>query len=463
MENKLFKTYSLLFLVFICALSCTKLDLKPTDSIDPEKAFRNIGDINMGLIGAYAVIGSTPININSTVSDEATFPTENTVGNSDAYRWLYDGSSGSVTSLYYDYYRGIDRINRTLEGMDKLTFTTAELTLANRYKGELLALRAYFHFELLRAYAATYEPAALGIPYMKTSRISYPARDNFESVTANVKADLQAAKALIPSIFTDKTRITLLAVAAIQARVALYEKNWTDAITYSTEVINAAPLATRAQFPGIWTDANDNEVIWKAKRVGTTDSRVGDFYFRQTGGIVLYAPSMKLINTFDRVNDVRFASYIKFDATRTAPKSQFLVNKYIGGTSSAPGLTDIKLFRTGEMYLIRAEAKAETNADGAADLNTLRAARITGYMPATFASKAALIDAIYTERFKELAFEGHRFYDLRRRNLPVERLAIDAINASGAVLLLPSKAQYALPIPSNEVLINKNTVQNPNY
>jgi hypothetical protein len=48
--------------------------------------------------------------------------------------------------------------------------------------------------------------------------------------------------------------------------VALYESNWADAITYSTEVINAAPLATRAQFPGIWTDANDNEVIWKAKR-----------------------------------------------------------------------------------------------------------------------------------------------------------------------------------------------------
>jgi hypothetical protein len=228
-------------------------------------------------------------------------------------------------------------------------------------------------------------------------------------------------------------------------------------------VINGAPLATRAQFPGIWTDANDNEVIWKAKRVGTADSRVGDFYFRQTGGIVLYAPAMKLINTFDRVNDVRFAAYIRFDPTRTGTKSQYLVNKYIGGTTTAPGLTDIKLFRTGEMYLIRAEAKAESTGDGAADLNALRAARIAGYSNAIFVDKAALIDAIYTERFKELAFEGHRFYDLRRRNLPVQRLAIDAVNASGAVTLLPTQAQYALPIPASEVLINKNTVQNPNY
>ena len=463
MRNSLYKKYFLVLLLFISALSCTKLDLKPTDSIDPEKAFRNIGDINAGLLGAYAAADYTQISINSTISDEATFPTENTVGNSDAYRWLYNGSSGSVTTLYSDYYRGIDRVNRTLAAMDKLNFTGADLSLANRYKGELLALRAYFHFELLRAYASNYQNGALGIPYMKTSVAGYPARDPFETVISNTKADLVAARALIPSSFTDKTRITLLAVAATQARVALYEKNWNDAVNFSTEVITGAPLATRAQLPGIWTDANDNEVIWKLKRAGTTDSRVGDFYFRQTGGIVLYAPSMKLINTFDRVNDARFSAYIKYDPTRTGTKSQYLVNKYIGGTATAPGLADIKLFRTGEMFLIRAEAKAETGGDGAADLNALRTARIAGYTNAAFGDKAALIDAIYIERFKELAFEGHRFYDLRRRGLAVQRLAEDAVNASGAVTLLPTQAQYALPIPASEVLINKNTVQNPNY
>ena len=228
-------------------------------------------------------------------------------------------------------------------------------------------------------------------------------------------------------------------------------------------MIAAVPLASKTQFPGIWTDANESEVIWKLKRVGTTDSRVGDFYFRQTGGIVLYAPSFKLINTFDQANDIRFPAYIKYDPTRTGTKSQYLVNKYIGGTASAPGLADIKLFRTGEMYLIRAEARAESTGDAAGDLNTLRAARINGYTAVTFADKQTLIDAIMTERFKELAFEGHRFYDLRRRNLPVQRPAQDAVNASGAVLLNPSQAQYSFPIPATEVLINKNTVQNPNY
>ena len=84
-------------------------------------------------------------------------------------------------------------------------------------------------------------------------------------------------------------------------------------------------------------------------------------------------------------------------------------------------------------------------------------------LPSSFADKTALIDAIINERFKELACEGHRFFDLRRRGLPVQRPASDAANASGAVLLNPNQAQYVFPIPATEILINKNTVQNPNY
>ncbi|WP_129714587.1 RagB/SusD family nutrient uptake outer membrane protein [Pedobacter sp. SYP-B3415] len=463
MKNNISFRLSTLCVLFLALVSCNKLDIKPTDIIDPERGFRNLNDVNMGLIGVYALIDNSLMTINSTVSDEATFPVENTVGNSDAFRWLYNAGSGSVTTPYYTYYRAIDRANRALSGLSALQVTPAETALAARYRGELLALRAFIHFELLRAYASAYQPGALGVPYMLESKIDYPARNSFESVVSLAKEDLLAAKALVPVTFTDKTRITRTGISAIQARLALYERNWTDAISFATEVINAQPLAAKPQFPGLWTDANDSEVIWKIKRVGTTDSRPGDFYYRQTGGIVLYAPAFKLINTFDQANDLRYPAYIRFDATRTGTKSQYLVNKYIGGTASAPGLTDIKMFRTGEMYLIRAEARAEAGGDAAGDLNTLRAARINNYVNASFADKNALINAIYLERYKELAFEGHRFFDLRRRNLPVERLAADAANASGAVLLPVTQAQYALPIPLTETQINKNTVQNPKY
>jgi len=462
MINKIYQKYVMVLVLMICTTSCTKLDFVPTDYILPEFAFKTIADVNLGVIGAYAPMDYSPLSLSAIVSDEATYPQENTVGNSDAFRWLYNGANGSVTSFYYTNYQAIDRVNRVLEAMDKLTFTGTDVALAERYKGELLAMRAYLHFELLRAYAASYQAGALGVTYMEKSAIIYPARENFEVVIAKAKKDLLAAKALIPASFNDKTRITKLAISAIQARVALYEKNWVDAVAYATEVINAVPLATKAQFPGLWTDANDSEVIWKLKKV-TGDSRTGDFFYRQSGGVVLYAPAFKLIAAFDQTNDIRYTAYIKFDAARTGTKSKYLVNKYIGGTSAAPGLADVKQFRVAEMYLIRAEARAESTGDAAADINALRTARINNYVNATFADKPALINAVYDERYKELAFEGHRFFDLRRRNLSIERLPQDAAPTLSETVLLPTKAQYALPISNTELSVNKNMIQNPNY
>ncbi|MCD0488237.1 RagB/SusD family nutrient uptake outer membrane protein [Pedobacter sp. MC2016-14] len=462
--RNLFKRYVYIVLVLVTAASCAKLDQKPTDTISPEQAYRNLNDINMGLLGAYGYMDYTLIATSIIVADEATYPGENTVGNKDAFKWQYTPSSGSVTSAYGEYYVVIDRLNRVLQNIDRIEVSSTEQVIKDRYKGELLALRAYCHFELIRGYASAYQNGALGVPYMKQSIIGFPARDPFESVVANAKADLVAAKALIPSTFTDKTRITKIGVSAIQARLALYEKNWSEAITYSTEVINAVPLATKVQFPGIWTDANKSEVIWELnRRVGSTatGSNIGGFFLRQTPEMVLYAPSFKLINSFDQTNDIRYPAYIRFDATRTGTRSQYLVNKYVGG-STVPGLADIKLFRTGEMYLIRAEARAESSGDAAGDLNTLRAARINGYVNETFPT-GTLITAIYAERFKELAFEGHRFFDLRRRNLNVNRSGPDAVNTEGANILTSQQAQYALPLPADEIFVNKQTIQNPYY
>jgi len=458
------KYISILGVLLISLSSCKKLDdVDPTDTIDPTKAFRNVKDLDLGLLGAYAYLDYSLIGSNAIVSDEITVPDENTVSNTEAYRWLYNSGSGSVTSAFNDYYIAIDRLNRVLAAIPNVEAVGADLALKQRYQGELLALRAYSHLELLRAYASSYDNGALGVPYMKASIISYPARDRFEAVIANIKADLLEAKDLIPASFTDKTRITRTAVVAIQARTALYERNWAEAVSYATEVINAIPLASRTQFPQIWTDQSDAEVIWKLKRVGS-DSRIGAFFFRETGGLVLYAPSFELINSFDQSNDIRYSSYISYSPDRGAGKSAYLVKKYIGGDATAPGRADVKLFRTAEMYLIRSEAEAELAAESAsADLNALRSARIQGYASETFASKEALITAIYQERFKELAFEGHRFFDLRRRNLPVERLPEDAINAVGAVKLEPTQAQYAFPIPAREISVNRNMEQNPNY
>ncbi|WP_214228679.1 RagB/SusD family nutrient uptake outer membrane protein [Pedobacter sp. B4-66] len=454
-----------IFLVAFLAASCTKeLDLKPSDTIDDSKAFQTVPDLNGGLIGAYASLDATTITNVSLTSDECTLPSENSTGRGVAtYRWQYDGSSGTITAGWESNYISIDRVNRVLAYVDKVKTKPSEGEVKNQYKGELLALRAYCHFELLRNFASKYEASAMGVPYMEESKVSNPSRLTFAETISKIKADLLAAKGLIPSDFDDNTRITLNAVSAIQARVALYEKNWDDALKYSTEAINAAPLSSIDDFADIWKDGIDDEVIWKLKRV-TGDSRLGDFYY-DIKNIVVYAPAFELINTFDKTNDVRYSAYIKFDDTRGAGKSKYSVNKYLAGSSGLPNLTDVKLYRTGEMYLIRAEAYAEKSnlPQAAQDLNELRKARIDGYTDATFADKQVLLTAVVLERYKELAFEGHRFFDLRRNNLPITREPADAINALGAINLSSTNKEYAYPIPNAEIKANSNVKQNPLY
>ncbi|HEU4471177.1 MAG TPA: RagB/SusD family nutrient uptake outer membrane protein, partial [Flavisolibacter sp.] len=127
-------------------------------------------------------------------------------------------------------------------------------------------------------------------------------------------------------------------------------------------------------------------------------------------------------------------------------------------------VVDLKAIRTAEIYLIRAEANAELNklGEAAADLNFLRSKRIAGYVNENFADKNTLIDAILTERFKELAFEGFRFFDLRRRELPLQRAASDVDSPLWQGLAAGS-SRFTFPIPVSELLANPNMVQNPGY
>lgn len=460
--------FILLSIVGISFQSCDKLDMEPTDMIDPSKAFRNLEDVNMGVLGAYAPLSTSLIEASAIVSDEVLLPTENTVSNTALHRWMYNSSYGSVTSAWSEYYVVIDRVNRVLEALPNIS-AGANQNLKNQYHAELLALRAYSHFELLRGYASSYDEDGLGVPYMKQRSLGSPARPSVKSNYEDILADLQAAKDMMPTNFSENIRITKTGISAIQARVALYAKKWSDAITFSSEVISAEPLAPKNDFSKIWLDNSNAEVVWKLARV-VGDSKMGATFYREAGGIVLYAPSSKLINQFNKQDDIRYESYIKDDASRVGPppsvKSQYLVQKYVGSNTSNPGLTDVKIFRTGEMYLIRAEAQANT-ANGltsaATDLNTLRKARIYNYVDQNFASKEVLLDNIYSERFKELAFEGHRFFDLKRRKVAVERLLQDASNTSGAIKLETSDAQYNFPIPAYEMAVNKNMIQNPKY
>ncbi len=494
------KLNKIIGLAIVCmpVLACKKLiEIKDTDFIGGDIALKTLQNNEQEIIGAYA-IESTEIDIlmNATFSDEVKKGEFYNAGTT--HEWQYSSTDIGLRDNYTAlnlHYRVIDRVNRALVALPTAdsTRTTDNQAFRARLRGEALFLRAFSQFELYRFYSGYTDPAALAMPYMEAPSVPTQAiaRIAVKPYFEKLKADLAEAKNLLPTTLpsgeTAAARATKAAVSGLQARVSLYLKEWANAVTYSTEYISAFPLATRAQFPGIWTDASGNnaEVAFRLKRSATQSgyiryydasiatSRMGSL-FRGTStatnvGTVTWWPSDKLWNSYDKVNDIRFASYLKDEPllTNSNPsRYSHLIQKYAGTGygSSAENVADAKVFRTGEMYLIRAEAKAEGGdlAGAATDLNDLRAARITGYANATFASKDLLITAIMDERFKELPFEGHRFWDLRRRNLPVVRLASDA-PSTAATTLPAGNFRFVLPIPNTEIQANPLMQQNNGY
>lgn len=449
--------------VLLCGLatSCLgDLDVKPTESIDQSVVFKTVDDLNAAVLGAYAGLSTASITVSSLMADENMLPVENNTNKGvQMFSWKQDPVIADVGLAWQTFYVVIDRANRILDQIDNVHVTLQEESKRNQLKGELLAMRAYCHFELLRHYAVDYEPASPGIPVMTTSSAGKPARVPVSKVFEQIDADLAAAQTLIPAGFNTVTHITPLAVTAMQARSALWQQRWNDAITHATAVINAMPLATAAQFTDIWPDKSNAEVIWKLKREAQ-DARLGDFY--REGNKVMYAPANELMSTMDAAADVRFnACFANLGAGR------WMVNKYIGGQPALVNLVDVKLIRVAEMHLIRAEAYAATGAPGlaagTADLNALRAKRISNYAPAVFAGTTELAEAIMLERYKELAFEGHRYFDLRRKKANISRLPQDAVQAPSAVIITPADKAYYMPIPLREIQANQNLTQHPRY
>ena len=462
------KNYIILLLAsFIMFSSCKKeLDLQPTDSFNEANAFLSMEDIQKGVYGAYARYGAYANNmyVSALISDEAKLGANNAGQGALTYRYQYasdNTSGGDVIGAWGSYYSLIDQVNRVLPKIGTVTATAAEEPKRNIFKGELLGLRAIAHFGLLQSYCKKYSASdPLGVPVMLSSNpLGKPARNSMGEVMNRIETDLAEAKTLLPAVtaatFTD-TALNRISIAAYQARIALYKGDYDAALTYSTEVIssNVKQLVTGAGFAGIWTDQNTNELLFRIKY--TTSTAIGGLW-TTTGGAIYIAPSDKLVAAY-AANDIRKAIYIG-----TTGGNNY-VNKFF--TSSRGGrIVDMKAARIAEMYLIRAEANARKATPiitaGAADLNALRAQRITGYVDEVFATATDLYNAVMAERYKELAFEGFRFFDLKRNGLPVQRSATDA-NAAWQTLSA-SSPKFVLPIPNTEILVNPNMVQNESY
>ncbi|ALI97976.1 RagB/SusD family nutrient uptake outer membrane protein [Rufibacter tibetensis] len=379
----------------------------------------------------------------------------------------YATDDADIATAWLAAYSVITQANITLRGID--AFASGDQAGVNRIKGQALAIRAMVHFDLLRYWGENFDrnSTGLGVPYMtEVNAESLPKRLTVKETYDNIFRDMMEAETLLNGITINdatRSRIDQLAVRALLARINLYAKDYVAAENYATLVISQRPLASRTNFADIWKDASTSEVIWSVTFSAGEGTPSGSLY-NGPGNRNRAKPSETLIRTYDQMNDVRFTSYFASRALGTANRR--ILSKFLSRGTTEDNLVNWKVLRTGEMYLIRAEARAMQGGAKAAlalaDLNALRNARINNYVPVVLTGQA-LLDAIALERRKELIGEGHRFFDLKRTTRNLVRTDVELASTNRTVV--PSDREWVWPIPQGEIDANINIrgQQSPGY
>jgi hypothetical protein len=294
------------------------------------------------------------------------------------------------------------------------------------------------------------------------------------------------------------------AAQALLARVNLYRKNYADAKKWADAVIasRGSTLTTTANYVAQWRVENNQENIFairyatNAENIGVNESLQTSFTTivtlpgsgSPTGGFGDLVPNISLLNELGitlvggntnanftgargvvatRNNDVRNLLYEGGTAGRT--KGWVECTKFLGKNGFI-NLDNVPVLRISEMYLIRAEALGTVGSSiynktaALADLQTIKRNRIVGY--AGSAEEAAdnaldgqaLVDEIIRQRRIEFAFEGHRFFDLKRLGRDIVK---GAPNPNPPVAF--TDARILPPIPQADVDGNPNLRQNFGY
>lgn len=440
--------------IICCSLqSCNFTDLEPTEKVGVDKAFKDVASVTRVMIGTYSEMSlKESMQISEYIADDVIQGNDAGGAGTDLFGWVYTdgGESGNIWSSQYEI---INNANRILHNSNNVVPADAneERELNNAF-GQAYFLRAYAHFELLRFFSDFKNDDALGVPYISYPHVlGVPSRDNVAYCYEYINKDLEKAFNLIPNNQSDIAYATRAAVQALRARVALYHRQYIHAYVYATEALRIVPLESAQDFPAIWTDKSKKGVIMELPRA-KGQSYIGTLFIGGDNSSI-FRPSMKYMSCYEP-NDSRKSIFYGKGPDRSGSIVD-QIQKYLGTTDNI-GLNDEKLFRSAEMKLIEIESLIHQDrlTEANQELNKFRSLRITGYSPQQF-DKDQLIEQLLLERRRELAFEGHRFFDLRRYNKSIIR--------DNGKELSSDHFRMIMPIPKSEMDANKNMIQNNGY
>lgn len=468
---------TLALLTLLIASSCESLlEIDPKQSVEPASTLSPEG-IESRLANIYSYLKTAVMYGRDFIAYSEALADNTRIINRAGGRYQQHGSNAVNNHLnnWEFAYAAINEINLLLADLP-----VADISETQRLEteGQAKALRALMYFDLVRVYS--YEPNLApanmnngAVPIllsgvMLQGDIVKTPRATQAEVYEQIYADLSDALAKAPNT-GDPVYITKAAAYALFSKVALYNQDWNNAETYSTEAINLTasthPLVPYASYVNSWRVAVHPESIFEVtfasagESIGVNESVQSAFSSRvsvltdKIGGYGAVVPTTAFYNLYN-TNDVRKSLYQPGLDRASSGTIVIETTKFMGKTGTLY-MDNIPVIRTSELYLIRAEARANQGKDehALADLNVITTR--AGLGPYDPLSGQQLLDAIILQRRLELAFEGDRWFDMKRRGQ-------DVIKTTGNVPF--TDFRILAPLPVREIQAHGDIlIQNAGY
>jgi hypothetical protein len=467
------------------------LNVAPSDEYSDSSVFVDVDGAQQVLTGAYNwftngwyshYTNQYILFMPDVMGDDAMV---NSTGNYNRFVAAYQYSIPSNSTYSVDPWIGcyslIDNCNAILDHIESLP----ESNQRNRIEGEALALRVYAYHWLVRMYAKPVKlnPQSPGIILRLTSGTEDMPRSTVAECYTVLTQDIEKACSLLNgNSSSSKCYITDKAAHAIAARVYLDLGDQTNGISHANQALSGLTLMSTSQYKANMCE-NNSETIWYFTCTSTDKqnylSLPAFWYYcddEQTyiaDGYSSLGVAKEFIDIFDD-SDIRKTLFVKVNGEYYKRNGSYMTSKIChrkaGDSDGTPGSGsvafaegDFNMLRGSEMYLIIAELAADNNMPEALTaLNEVRKARGLSDFSG---SGDALKTEIQNERRRELFTEGHRFFDIKRRNLALNRSSL-SLDWSAVGTLPAGSDKFELPIPQDEIDANGALTaadQNPAY
>lgn len=412
--------------------SCKKdfLDKQPFNQVTADKAFVDLAGAEKLLSGAYGgMYNNTHIwdfMLNGDVTADNAYDGGDNPSIAQMDNFVANSANEILERDWSELYSQIKNTNQVLNNVPNIKDPELDKNdRRNQILGEASGIRAYLYFYLVRLWGRV--PIVLTTPNnLEDMQVK---RSSVDEVYALIIKDLEFALANTRTTGPNKGIFTKGVANALLAKVYATKPNpdWAKVNQYADAVIGGG-YSLFNSYDGLFTGTNKNnaESIWEMQfDGGGSGNRRGNWMpgiITGSGWKRFCTPTNDLAAAFDAEGDVvRKNSSIKFLNSSSEgwsdaywPKSNFpYINKYRNDDK-----TNIYIIRLADILLLKAEALNELSAGGWAQskviVDQIRSRVSLGGTPA--ADQPAMRLALEKERRLELAFEGHRWYDLLRTN-----------------------------------------------